>query len=219
MSDFEYDNRCKKNIANSASKRVRNKRGCALPQDNMTKKQLENKNGPIRTYHLRSPMSVKDFREMPRDIQCEYIRYLRKEFQVSDACIGEMMGCSGANILNFRKHNGIDLNTKNYPSTAQRERWKQFCTGTLDEILAEMEEQTPMKKESPAACEVIPIPVPVPVPTAKPAVNAAIKQFAADITVHNWEELYEVLKKFPVPAEAFNVHIECGKKRDLYDLP
>ncbi len=64
-----------------------------LPSDNLSKKELQKMNGECKSYRLNDPMAWKEFKAMPDDIKCTYIKLLRNKFNVPFNHIGKMLGC------------------------------------------------------------------------------------------------------------------------------
>ena len=63
-----------------------------FPSDYLSKKELKAMNGVVKSYKLNKPMTWKEFRSMPQDIQVMYIKKLRNEFGVPDIVLGKAMG-------------------------------------------------------------------------------------------------------------------------------
>ena len=49
-------------------------------------------NGDVKSYNLNRPMTWKQFRSMPQDLQIMYIKKLRNDFGVPDIVLGKAMG-------------------------------------------------------------------------------------------------------------------------------
>lgn len=85
----------KKKIAHSSHNR---KTHCGkggrvkFPSDYLSKKELKAMNGDVKSYNLNRPMTWKEFRIMPQDLQIMYIKKLRNEFGVPDIVLGKAMG-------------------------------------------------------------------------------------------------------------------------------
>lgn len=108
MSEAEYelrkDSRDKKITARSArSTRTHcGKRGAVkFPSDYLTKKEKEAMNGKCETYRLNSPMSWKEFKSMPKDLQKDYVKTLRKTYGVPNKALAEMFGVSSSCVNNY----------------------------------------------------------------------------------------------------------------------
>ena len=63
-----------------------------FPSDYLSKKELKAMNGDVKSYNLNKPMTWKEFRSMPQDLQIMYIKKLRNEFGVPDIVLGKAMG-------------------------------------------------------------------------------------------------------------------------------
>ncbi len=98
MNDYEYefrsDVREKKTTAMSAKHRVcgANSTKVSLSQDTLSNKELAERNGPMETYNLSKPMTWKQFRLMPRDLQKEYLDKLRAKYNATGNAIAGMFG-------------------------------------------------------------------------------------------------------------------------------
>ena len=99
MPDEQYvmisDSIEKKKIAHSSYNR---KTHCGkggrvkFPSDYLSKKELKAMNGDVKSYNLNRPMTWKEFRSMPQDLQIMYIKKLRNEFGVPDSILAKSMG-------------------------------------------------------------------------------------------------------------------------------
>ena len=127
MNDFDFDCKEKKRIARGAFAKKNGSRSkrCTMPDDYLTPAQRKALNGPTRTWKLDEPMLWKDFKEMPEEIQREYLLKLRDHFHASDQAIGDMMGVAYMTVCRCRKSLGISTpGTRNKMSKAQTEA---FC--------------------------------------------------------------------------------------------
>lgn len=114
MNDEKYtfiqDIRDKKSIARNARNKRNHcgKRGAVkLPQDYMTKKELNAMNGEIATYRMNDPLTWKEFRAMPDDLCVLYIKSLRERYNVANTQIAEMMGVHKVTFANEIARLGI----------------------------------------------------------------------------------------------------------------
>lgn len=111
MNDFDFDCAQKKRIARGAFNRkgTTNRKGCRLPHENLTKKELEKLNGEIRTVCMTSPVSWPIFKELAPDLQEEYLDTQIRRFGVGLTTIGrELFGLKGSDsmLANYvRDHN------------------------------------------------------------------------------------------------------------------
>ncbi len=92
MNDFDYDVKEKKRIAAGARARKcgsKSKR-CTLPSDYLTAKQKKGLNGKMKTYNLSAPVSYAEFRDMPKDLQKEYLTKLYLDWCINLTMIAKM---------------------------------------------------------------------------------------------------------------------------------
>lgn len=92
--EFKEDCREKKDIARSAKSKRANcgRRGrVVFPSDKLTDSQRKALNGECKTYCMNKPMNWDIFISMPTDLQVEYIKTLRKKFDVPDFQIAYML--------------------------------------------------------------------------------------------------------------------------------
>ena len=116
MPDEQYvmisDSIEKKKIAHSSHNR---KTHCGkggrvkFPSDYLSKKELKAMNGEIKSYNLNKPMTWKEFRSMPQDLQIMYIKKLRNEFGVPDIVLGKAMGVCKSSFSKAMKDLNLSL--------------------------------------------------------------------------------------------------------------
>ena len=114
MPDEQYvmisDSIEKKKIAHSSHNR---KTHCGkggrvkFPSDYLSKKELKAMNGDVKSYNLNRPMTWKEFRSMPQDLQIMYIKKLRNEFGVPDIILAKSMGVGKSSFS--RAMSGLNL--------------------------------------------------------------------------------------------------------------
>lgn len=114
MEDIEYlyhqDIKEKKRIGYSAAnKKVGAKsKKCRFPSDFLTKGEKNKLNGECKTYNMSNFYTWKDFMEMPKDIQIEYLRGIMVKYECSLFAISiEVFGMSRENLWNYCKRKGI----------------------------------------------------------------------------------------------------------------
>jgi hypothetical protein len=116
MNDEEYvfrsESRDKAITARSARKR-RTHNGKSgrvkFPSDYLTKKELKAMSGSVESYRLNDPMKWDEFKKMPDDLKCDYIKALRKRFYVPDCKIADMMGVGKVTFSNWMNTLGLCL--------------------------------------------------------------------------------------------------------------
>lgn len=130
MTDFDYDVYQKKRLARG----YRNKKNgskskrCSLPSDRMTKKQWKERNSKVVSYNLNKPMSWVSFKEMPFDLQTEYINNLREKYGTTAADLGRFFDCDTSTITKYCKRNlGFAFEVGQRMSKKQKEMFAEFC--------------------------------------------------------------------------------------------
>ena len=135
-----------------------------FPSDYLSKKELKAMNGVVKSYNLNKPMTWKEFRSMPQDLQIMYIKKLRNEFGVPDIVLGKAMGiCKSSfskamNDLNLSLGRSAGAKGKQWLDSEKNfkffEYWNKFNNEkTIEEDSAEDEaevvEETDISKEIP----------------------------------------------------------------------
>lgn len=113
MKDEEYsfvsEVRDKKITARSASnRRTHTGKGgrVRFPSDNLSKKELAQMSGECKSYRLNDPMTWVEFKTMPDDLKCTYIKLLRQKFNAPDCKIADMFGISKGRLGLCGGHRG-----------------------------------------------------------------------------------------------------------------
>ena len=151
MTDFDYDVLQKKRTARGAQHRKggsKSKR-CTLPHELMTKKELKAMNGPMKTYNINKPMTLKEFKYLPGDLRKTYLTKLVQEFHANDSMIAEMFGCTAGNVKAYRTALGVKSlgsGPKSQPSSEWVENWNAFLNGP-------MEDNQPIIEDNPTTVE------------------------------------------------------------------
>jgi hypothetical protein len=180
MDDFTYDIVQKKRIARGArhKKNGSKSKWCHLPSDNLTAKQLKERNGPIMNYALNVPMDWEAFKSMPRDLQQQYLDNLHARFNVGVTTISrELFGMSDATLNVYAKRVGLKTRTASRLNASERELWENWINGVYPEPAKEPEETVEEPEEEIVEEDVEPETVeeptvaseePKPVPTFSP---------------------------------------------------
>lgn len=146
MTDEKYmyvqDCKDKKITARSArNKRTHNGKGgrVKFPSDYLTKKELKAMNGECKSYRLNSPMSWKEFKELPDDLKIVYIKALREKYKVPDGELAKAMDVTrvtlGKCIRNLKLGLGKGAGAENrlwYGSEYERAFWN-WWSGVKEE--------------------------------------------------------------------------------------
>ncbi len=89
-------------------------------------------NGEINSYNLSRPMSWAAFKDMPNDMQKEYVKHLVSEYQVGPTALGQMFGVGTATCSKYIKSlHCVEL--PKYSSNIQRKRFLDAFCDELDE--------------------------------------------------------------------------------------
>ena len=139
----------RKRIASGArAKRNGSKsKSCKMPSEYMTAAQKRKLNGGIKVYQLKKPMSYEDFKNMPKDLQSQYINFCislggRKKDIV------EMMGVNYEtyNTYMYTHHRG-EFHYQNKRHNAD-EKWLEWVTapdgGTKEDLENPIVEELPV---------------------------------------------------------------------------
>lgn len=209
MNDFDYDSMQKKRIARGAMNKVSH-RGCTLPHEHLTKKELKKMNGEVKKYNLTQPMKWAEFRAMPIDLQRKYIKMLQDGYHVSNAMLAEMFGIIPNSVERYLAKTNIPRLSKNEVLKWCRKpevkaAWKAYCNGvvgggdsssqvTPQEVIRNIEETGPKMIEmdfpvSDTTAEFISTHVNVPEPKVEPHTLPVDK---LDIVYHDVKSLSEL---------------------------
>jgi hypothetical protein len=155
MNDFDFDVMQKKRIANNAARMKRGSKSkkCSLPSDHLTPAQWKRRNGPVMTVSMNKPMSWKNFKDMPLDLQQTYIDAIQNRFGVPVTQISiELFGNSTHALRAHCNRYGVKFRTmagKNL-SPEEKELWENWCKGNSTEKCEESHENVVEK------CEMLP---------------------------------------------------------------
>ncbi len=129
---------------------------CSLPSDNLTEAQKRRMNGEVMSCKLNEPMSWKEFRKLPTDVQALYIIHLRDEYGARNTDIAKMMGVERSHLSRHISANLPKL--KKSPggvSKYEDPRWTEFVKkneiGVIETITVEVpgESIEPIEPEAP----------------------------------------------------------------------
>ena len=210
MNDFDYDVLQKKRVAYGAKHKVRAKRGCHLPSDNLTAAQKRRLNGEMKTYNMNAPMSWAAFKEMPDDLKVQYINHLFVDYQATQKMVADMFGVSAPYICGWMKRaKTIGVIAK--PGHGNRSveallKWKCFIDGGLVE--EEDPDFTPVPAEG-SEIEKLPVEQETPIEKSEP-LKPLMKCLSMEFEdVHNWLDLYSRVMDFPAaPGAKVKVTLE-----------
>ena len=85
-----------KSIARGAKAKRNGSRSkkCTLPSDRLTPAQKKGLNGPMQTYDMNKPHTLRDLKLWPADLRHEYMRNIIDKYQPSNYMIADMLGCA-----------------------------------------------------------------------------------------------------------------------------
>lgn len=84
---------------------------CRFPSDYLTKKEREALNGEVRSWNMNKFYSYDEFKQMPHDIQEQYLNGLIDKYDVSVGAISKILfGHSDTSLYNFAKKHKLKLN-------------------------------------------------------------------------------------------------------------
>ena len=189
MNEFDYDCCLKKRTAHSASKKAnRNKRGCRLPHESMTKKELASMNEIISTVNLTKPMAWEEFKALRPDLQAKYYNGIIDDYGVGSRKIAEMFGVSATAVYKHMKRIGVPFKRTEQRGQLSKERlnkWAGFLAQD-DRFVKEKMEEKPKEKaeaEKKEPCGIV----------------------GYEITLENigsWKDLVSLLGSMPLPKGA-----------------
>ena len=137
MNDFDYDALQKKRIAAGSRHMRRGSRSkrCFLPSDNLTPAQLKRRNGPVSTYKLDAPMRWDDFKEMPADLQKQYLTYLVETYGATNEMLGDMFYVHPTYVGAVKKALGVVSHNPHRvigeKKAIRDHMWAAFCNGVV----------------------------------------------------------------------------------------
>jgi len=149
MNDFDYDVLQKKKIARNAKyrKSTYNRKGCTLPHEYMSKKEIQAMNGELSTIQMNSPMSWERFKTLPPDLQREYLQKQMDRFGVGLNAIGvDMFGLGRNRLGNWTKTRNMkfDLRTGGRTSNAALQSWRRWLNNAPEEEAQETVTEAPI---------------------------------------------------------------------------
>ena len=132
MNDFDYENMQKKRIARGAlhKKGGSKSKKCPMSTDNLTRKEWEKLNSNPVVYKLGEPMTWKQFKGMPKDLQEEYLQKLIDKFDASMSMLAQMFCVHAASIARYirTKHLNVRYTRRRGCMVSEEKKiaWKQF---------------------------------------------------------------------------------------------
>lgn len=118
--------------ARSAFKKGKHK-GCMLPHENLTRKELNKMNGEINTINLNKPMKWAEFKALDADIQQRYIKRLRDLYNVSADALAGMFGLYPNTVHKMFRIMGLADGKRHRMTWQQKCAFEAFYKGTPTE--------------------------------------------------------------------------------------
>jgi hypothetical protein len=162
MTDVEYLFRQTERDRKRDGRGAYNKKGgskskkCSLPSDKMTQKEWKKMNGPVVSYNMNKPVSWKEFKLWPDDIQREYLQLLMEKYSVGTPELSKMFGVSDKQMQDRRKKIGLAAKRGGKRPPILPEWWVFLGEAKPVEILPEKvseETEIPSEKVEPPADE------------------------------------------------------------------
>ena len=136
MTDERYifiqDIKDKKRTARGAfNKRTHNGKGgpVRFPSDFMSRKEKKAMNGECKTYQINRPMTYREFKEMPNDLQITYVKRLREVYGVADAEIARMLGVAKNTLCDRFKKLGLGRGKSCERLRFNKKDWEEWLGG------------------------------------------------------------------------------------------
>lgn len=103
---------------------------CPMSTDHMTKRQWEERCGDIVTYQLGKPMSWDEFKQMPSNIQKEYLLNLIHKYSTTAADLSRMFGITAPTVTKFcgNREIGIEFSRGKRMSKDCRAEFEKFLS-------------------------------------------------------------------------------------------
>ena len=150
---FMQDIKDKKRTARGAfNKRTHNGKGgpVRFPSDFMSRKEKKAMNGECKTYQINRPMTYREFKAMPNDLQITYVKQLRETFGATDVKIAEMLGTAKSTLCSRFEKLGLGRGTNCKRLSFNEVAWEEWLEGravtptveepeTLDAVCEEKE--------------------------------------------------------------------------------
>lgn len=99
----------------------------SLTQDRLTSAQLKRRNSPVYTYNITTCIhSWKEFKSMPSDLQCEYLKRVIKTYNPSIEMIASAMGVTSESLRSLIHAKNFDIPLKRGGRKRQHPYWNAF---------------------------------------------------------------------------------------------
>ena len=188
------DSKEKRSAGRAAYTKGRSHRGCTLPCDNKSTKELKKMNGEVMEMNIKEPMCWKSFKKMPKDLQEEYLAFLHAEFGATLTDMALKMGLSGrSSFFRWCKTQGLD--TSKFCSRGRKskvdQRWEKFWEGDSSVSVPILEQAPEQKQKEEDSAKV-----------SNEDEGCKVMSFTVLLTnISSWDDAIALLKSLPLPKE------------------
>lgn len=123
-----------------------------LPSDYMTTKERNAMNGECKAYRLNEPMTWKEFKSMPEDLQLCYMKALIERYDPSTTTMAEMFKIHYTRVTEWMRKHGMGKG-KGAKCHFQKEAWEKWLAGgkcdPVEVITETAQNDTETEKSSP----------------------------------------------------------------------
>lgn len=210
------DSKEKRSAGRAAYTKGKSHRGCTLPCDSKSNKELKQMNGEVMEMNIKEPMCWKSFKKMPKDLQEEYLAFLHTEFGATLTDMALKMGLSGrSSFFRWCKTQGLD--TSKFCSRGHKskvdQRWEKFWEGDSSvstavsvPILEQVAEQK--QKEEEEDCS----------KCSTENEGYKIRSFTVSLTnISSWDDVVVLLKSLPLPKyNTVNIDLYASGENRVY---
>ena len=154
MNDVDWDAMQKKRIAQGEKHRKKRRRGCTLPTDFMTNKQIEKMHGEVITVNLNEPITWDDYKRLSKDSQELYYNSIVERFNVGQILISRhLFHISQATLSHYQLARELKLKHGTRANKEQEKAFIAFCAPVKEPIAeapqaAEPTMEEPLKEAS-----------------------------------------------------------------------
>lgn len=114
---------------------------CSMSTDYMTQKQWKERNGPVMSYVMNEPIAWDSFKQMPKDLQEQYVKNLVEKYGATYTNLSELFEMSVTTVRKYFSKQGIDpgCHVGHRMNAEQRSVWMEFLGVEEESIEAEIE--------------------------------------------------------------------------------
>ena len=122
---------------------------CSMSTDYMTQKQWKERNGPVMSYAMNEPIAWESFKQMPKDLQEQYVKNLVEKYGATYTNLSELFEVSVTTIRKYFEKQEIipGCQVGHRMNAAQRVVWAEFLGIEEEEESVEISEETEVPEE------------------------------------------------------------------------